>query len=163
MIVIAIVLILLVGYIAITFNKLQRVKTRVKMQWAHVDEELKRRSSLIPPLVEVVKGYEGFEKATLEKLTEIKRMMEAGDLEKGVIASERLKETISFESYPELKTSEVFLKLQKELSETEQQIAVMRSFYNTTVKKYNIEVESFPQSIVAKLFGFHTIPFLEIN
>jgi LemA protein len=133
-----------------------------------MDVQLKRRHDLIPNLVEVVKGYASHERGTLEEVTALRVGLEDADL-KAREAGERaitngLKRLFAVaEAYPDLKASQDFLDLQKNLTDVEDQIQMARRYYNGAVRIYNICVESFPTNVVAKLGGFRAAEFFELE
>lgn len=157
----AVVLILvgLVSWFIKTANNFVVMKNRIKDQEAQVDVQLKRRYDLIPNLVETVKGCASFEKETMEAVISARTgAMQAQTMEESAECNSILDSALHrlmavSESYPELKASANFSMLQKELSETEDKIAVSRQFYNDTVLKYNNAVAVFPQSVVASITG----------
>ncbi|MGN0342716.1 MAG: LemA family protein [Roseburia sp.] len=166
--VIAIVLILTVIGLVSGYNDLVTLRNRVDNQSAQVDVQLKRRAELIPNLLETVKGYAKFEKSTLTDITELRsRVINAKSTGDACAADAKLSRVCSQvlaigESYPELKANTNFLKLQEELSETENKIGMARQFYNDTVTKYNTAIQMFPKSVAAGIFGFKKRDLLEI-
>ena len=151
------------------YNKLIKLKNRVKDQWAQIDVQLKRRFDLIPNLVETVKGYAKHEKETLENVVKARNTYLAASTPEGQISADtELTKAISklfalSESYPELKANENFVSLQNDLKDTEDKIAVSRQFYNDTVLKYNDQIMVFPGSIIAKLFNFKEEAYFKAN
>jgi LemA protein len=170
-----IVLILVViigGWIVLAYNRLVSLKNRAKEAWADIDVQLKRRYDLIPNLIETVKGYAAHEREVFEKVTEARtRAMEAresGDLKKMATAENYLAQTLKTlfavaENYPDLKASQNFLELQKELTDTEDKIMYARRFYNANVRDLNIAIESFPTNIIALIFKFKKMDLFEIS
>lgn len=154
------IIILLIIFIIVTYNKLVTLKQRVQNAWSQIDVQLQRRFNLIPNLVETVKKYMEHEKDTLEKVTSLrsswanaKTIDEKIDLENEL--SSTLKTIMAVaENYPDLKANQSFATLQKELSGTENKIAYSRQFYNDTVTIYNTKRETFPSNIIASIFGF---------
>ncbi len=163
-----VVVILLVCLIRM-YNKFVVLRNRVKDQEAQIDVQLKRRSDLIPNLINTIKGQANFEKSTLEAVINARnRIVNAGDMNETIDADKELSGALSklmavAESYPELKTNSGFLSLQKELSETEDKIAYARQFYNDTVLKYNNAIQTFPANILSGMFGFKEIQFMTIS
>ena len=163
---IAIIVILLL-WVAATYNKLVKARNKVKDQWSQIDVQLKRRFDLIPNLVETVKGYAKHESETLEKVIEARNTyLTANTPDAQMKADGELTQAISklfalTESYPELKANTNFTSLQTELSETEDKIAYARQFYNDTVLQYNNTVELFPTVLIAGLLGFKSEKFIE--
>jgi LemA protein len=152
-----------------TYNRLVKKRTLVEEGWSGIETQLKRRSNLIPNLVETVKGYTGHERATLERVTELRSqsMNAAGLAERaaveGQLGQALMKLMAVAENYPDLKASENFKQLQSELSETENQIQLARRYYNGTVRNLNVLVDSFPSNIIAGMFAFTKANFFEIE
>lgn len=168
-----IIVIAIIVFIAIImtveYNSLVVLRNRVDNQSAQVDVQLKRRAELIPNLIEIVKGYAKFEKSTLTNIVQLRsKIINSGNTSEACAADEKLGRICSQvlalgESYPELKANTNFLKLQEELSETENKIVISRQFYNDTVTKYNTAVQVFPKSVIAGIFGFKKKELLEIS
>ena len=166
--ILVIVLILsLIGYVISTYNKLVKLRNSVKDGWSQIDIQLKRRFDLIPNLLETVKGYMKHEKETLEGVIAARNSYQSATTnEDAMNADSELTKSISklfalAEAYPDLKANENFNHLQQELSETEDKISHTRQFYSDTVLKYNNEIQIFPGSIVASIFGFKEEKFFE--
>ena len=167
------IILVLVGLIAVLavyfYNKFIRLRNMVEEGWSGIEVQLKRRSNLIPNLLETVEGYMGHEKELLSKVTELRsRSMQ----EQAVGEKARLEEKLSHslanvfavaEEYPDLKANENFSQLQAELAEIEDQIQMARRYYNGTVRNLNIQVESFPGNIIANIFKFPRAEFFEIE
>jgi LemA protein len=157
-IILAVVLVVLFWFIG-TYNMFITLKNRVKNAWAQVDVQLKRRYDLIPNLVETVKGYAKHEREVFEKVTDLRtRAMSAGSIKDIGEANNQLSGVLKTlfavaENYPELKANENFLKLQEELTNTENKIAFARQFYNDIVLRFNTAQEKIPAAIVAKIMG----------
>jgi LemA protein len=171
-IVIGIILALIGIWFLVSYNNLVKLKNRAKEAFADIDVQLKRRHDLIPNLVETVKGYAAHEREVLEKVTEARAKAmgarESGDLKKMAEAENYLAETLKTlfavaERYPDLKASQNFLELQRELRDTEDKIMYARRFYNENVRDLNIAIESFPTNIVASIFGFKKMDLFEIS
>lgn len=167
-IVIGIVVLLVLWFFA-TYNTLIRLRNRKDDQWAQIDVQLKRRADLIPNLVETVKGYAKHEKGTLEDVIKARNsFVNASTPEEEMSLSGELTKAVGklfalTESYPELKADKNFLSLQNDLKEAEDKISMMRQFYNDTVLTYNNKVQMIPSNIVAKIGGFKTASFFEIQ
>lgn len=159
----------LVGAVLI-FNNLVGRRQMVRNGWSDIDVQLKRRADLIPRLVETVKGYAAHE-ANLFADVAAKRTQAqaAGDdpAARGAAESALSKPVARLiavaEAYPELKASENFLELQKELADTEDKIEMARRFFNGSARELNTAVETFPGNLVASLFGFRQTAFFEIE
>jgi len=165
-IILAIVVIVALWIIA-AYNGLVTLKNRAKEAWSDIDVQLKRRYDLIPNLVETVKGYAAHEKELFEKVTQARSAaISAKGMQQKVEAENQLSNTLKSlfavaESYPDLKASNNFLELQRELSDTENKIQAARRFYNTNVRDFNIKVESFPSNVVANIFNFNQMELFE--
>lgn len=163
------ILILLIGYIISTYNRLVSNKNSLDESFSTMDVYLKKRWDLIPNLVETVKGYAKHEKNLFKEVTEL-RSKSYQDLslnEKNEI-NKKLTTTLNkliavAENYPELKANENFLDLSHELKNTEQDIANARKYYNANVKVYNNQVMIFPSNIIAKIFKFEKASMFEIE
>jgi LemA protein len=164
--IVAVVVVLVVA-IVVMYNGLVRSRLRVREAWSGIDVQLKRRASLIPNIVETVKGYAAHERQTLEAVTEARaRLQQAGTPAQAAEANNQLTQTLRSlfavaEQYPDLKANQNFLDLQRELSDTEDKIAYARQFYNTNVLSYNAKIETFPSVILANTFGFQPAEFFE--
>ncbi len=129
--------------------------------WAQVDVALQRRADLIPNLVETVKGFAAQEKGILDNLANARAsLVGARSPQEKIQANSALDSAIGrllvvVENYPNLKSNENFMRLQDELSGTENRIAVERRKYNETVQKFNTTINLFPNNIAASVFGFH--------
>ena len=167
--IILIIAAVVVLWIVTIFNRLITLKNRTKEAWSDIDVQLKRRYDLIPNLVETVKGYAAHEKEVFQKVTEARtRAMGAQTVKEKGEAENFLSSTLKTlfavaENYPALRASENFSKLQDELTDTENKIEAARRFYNTNVRDLNIKIESFPSSIMAKMFGFEKMNLFEIE
>jgi len=168
--VIVLIIIVLIGVFFIsTYNGLVRAKNKVKANWAQIDVVLKRRTDLIPNLVETVKGYAAHEKGTLEATIAARnKYLSATTPEEQMKASGELNQTLNRimmlgESYPQLKADTSFVNLQDSLKETEDKIQYARQFYNDSVYSYNNKKETFPSSIIAGMFNFQTFEMFQIQ
>jgi LemA protein len=169
--IVAIVVIVLVVLLGIFFvgmyNGLVRSRLRVREAWSSIDIQLKRRSSLIPNLVETVKGYASHERETLENVTRARAQLDnAGTAQQAAQANNMLTQALRSlfavsEAYPDLKANANFQQLQSELSDTEDKIAYARQFYNRNVLSYNGKVQTVPTAIMASMFGFRDEEFFE--
>lgn len=166
---ILIVAVIIIFWIIGIFNRLVSLRNRVKEAWSDIEVQLKRRYDLIPNLVETVRGYAAYEKEVFEKVTEArtramgaKSMQEHGQAEN--MLSGALKTLFAVaENYPDLKASQNFLELQRELTDTENKIQAARRFYNGNVRDINTTIESFPSNIIALSFGFKKYDFFELE
>lgn len=152
--------VLIVLWLLTTYNSLVTLRNRVREAWSQIDVQLKRRSSLIPNLVEAVKGYAKHEKGVLEEVTKARTALmsaknphEAADADNMLTGALKSLFAVA-ENYPQLRASENFKELQDELSDTETKVAASRQFYNTNVLDLNNTIETFPTALVANTFGF---------
>jgi LemA protein len=165
LIVLLIIIIVLAIVLIGIYNGLVVKRTRVDNGWSQIDVQLKRRYDLIPNLVETVKGYAAHEKEVLEKVAELRsRAMGATNPTEAADANNQLTSTLKTlfavaENYPQLKANENFMRLQEELSATENKIAFARQFYNDVVMDYNATIQQFPQTIIASMFNFKARDF----
>jgi LemA protein len=167
--IVVLVLIVLLVFIAIgIYNTLVVKRNRVKNGWSQIDVQLKRRIDLIPNLVETVKGYAAHEEAIFERLAEARsQAISAKGPAESAKANNMLSDTLKtlfavVENYPNLKANENFLKLQEELSGTENKISFARQFYNDVVMDYNNSTQMFPSSVFAGMFGFKQAEFYNV-
>jgi len=154
------------GFVALTYNRLVTLRNRVKNAWAQIDVQLKRRYDLIPNLVETVKGYAKHEKSTLENITKYRAQLVTGSVEEKAKANNMLSQALKSlfavaENYPNLKANENFKLLQEELAGTENKISYIRTAYNDSVLAMNNACDMFPSSIIAGLFGFKHEQYFE--
>lgn len=169
LIVVIVIVVLLILWFVVTYNSLIGLRNRVQDQWSQIDVQLKRRADLIPNLVETVKGYAKHETDTLKKVVQARNTyLAATTPEDQMKADGELNSVISklfalSESYPDLKANTNFANLQSELTTTEDKISYARQFYNDDVLKYNDKIEMFPSNIIAKMFGFKTGTFFNVN
>lgn len=164
LIALGIVLVIIVGIILI-YNHLVKMDIRCKNAWAQIDNQLKRRSDLIPNLVEITKGYAKHESETLQKMTELRT---AGSLSEIAANSEKVSQNLKelfmvAESYPDLKANQVFMNLQIELTGTEDKIAFARQFYNDSVQHYNTSIQTFPNNIFANIFHYKEREYFQVS
>ncbi len=156
-------------YIFIQYNSLVKSSNIVKEAFSTMDVYLKKRWDLIPNLVEVVKGYEQYEKDTLEKITSLRaNTYDKMSMNTKLNINEQLTQGIAtimatFENYPDLKASESFIELSHNLTKVEDEIANSRKYYNGAVRIFNNKVKMFPSNIVASIFGFKIANMFEAN
>ena len=168
-IIILVIVVLLIAWIAGTYNKLVAQKQRVGNAWSQIDVQLQRRFDLIPNLVEIVKGYMAHEAGTLEKVTELRTAWtKASSVEEKAKLDNELSNAMKTimavsESYPDLKANQNFLDLSGQLNETENKISFSRQFYNDTVTRYNTSIEMFPSNIIAGMFHFSQASLCEVQ
>jgi LemA protein len=165
------VLLLVIAAIAVwaiaAYNSLVSLKNQVDNAWRQIDVQLKRRHDLIPNLVEAVKGYMQFERDTLTQVVEARaKAVSAPDQASRMAAENQLTAGLGkllavMENYPQLKADENVLKLQEELTTTENQIAFTRQAYNDVVLGLNTRIETFPSNLIANNFGFHAAEYFK--
>lgn len=173
--IVVIVLVLVVGIVITSYNRLVSLRQGVKRSWADIDAELRRRHDLVPNLVETVKGYASHESETLENVIRARNAAIAAPASTATaVSAEAIKNENALsgalrqifalsESYPQLKADANFRQLQEELSRIETTIAASRRGYNAQVQSYNTSVESFPSSLIAGNFGFQKEEFFEVE
>jgi LemA protein len=159
-------LLLVLAYVVLTYNRLVALRNRVENAWAQIDVQLKRRYDLIPNLVDTVKGYMKHERTTLENVTKYRAQLMTGSVEERAKANNMLTETLKSlfavaENYPKLQASENFKLLQEELAGTENKIAYIRTAYNDSVLSYDNALEMFPSNIIAGVFKFKPSLYFE--
>jgi LemA protein len=166
-IIVGIVLVVIAFWLLMTYNSLITLRNRVKEGWSQIDVQLKRRSSLIPNLVETVKGYAKHEKGVFEEVSKARSaMMGAHNPAEAAKADNMLTGALKSlfavaEAYPKLEASENFKQLQDEISDTETKVAASRQFYNTTVLDYNNSLETVPTAWIGSMFGFSKEEFFK--
>lgn len=158
----------LVGWIIWTYNGLVSLRHRIQNAWKQIDVQLKRRHDLIPNLIETVKGYMKYEQDTLEKVIDARsRAMASSGVKETAEAETALTQSLGkifilMENYPELKANENVLRLQEELTTTENQIAFARQYYNDLVMRFNMKQEVFPSNLIASFFRFQPGEFFSV-
>lgn len=162
-----ILLLVLIGGVYL-YNRFVRARNLVEEAWSGVEVQLKRRCDLVPNLVETVGGYARHERRLLEEVTSRRTIALAAPASKRSDAENALTQDLRnlfaiAEAYPDLKASRNFLDLQKSLSEIENEIQYARRYYNGAVRDYNILIQSFPNSLLAKLLGFRSRGFFEVE
>ncbi len=170
-VVLAVLLLALISFIVVGYNKLVTMRNRYKNAYAQIDVQLKRRYDLIPNLVEIAKGYIKHERETLENVTKARNIAytasqaaaanpgDASAMKNLASAETGLGGTLSrlmmvSESYPDLKANQNMMQLTEELTSTENKISFARQAYNDSVMVYNTDREVFPSNIIAGIFNF---------
>ena len=170
-VIIVVVALLLIGglvYILIR-NSIIGSRNRVDEAWSGIDVQLKRRHDLVPNLVETVKGYAAHERQTFERVTEARaEAMKASGPAEAAPAEQKLTSMLGelravAENYPDLRATENFQQLSRNLSELEDEIQASRRIYNSNVQSYNTRIQIFPNSIIANQGGFTDREFFEIE
>jgi LemA protein len=169
-VIIIVALVLLAGLIYILIrNNLVSLRNQVDEAWSGIDVQLKRRHDLVPNLVESVKGYATHERQTFEKVTQARAAaMQASGPAEASQAESQLSAALGglrvvAEQYPELRATENFQQLQRQLSELEDEIQAARRIYNSNVQIYNTRIQQWPMSFIAKQGGFTDKAFFEIS
>jgi LemA protein len=165
--VILLVILVIAIWLWTSYNGLVSGRVRVQEAWSGIDVQLRRRASLIPNLVETVKGYAAHEREVLENVTQARSMLQtattpgqAAQADNMLTGALRSLFAVA-ENYPDLKANENFLELQRELTDTEDKIAYSRQFYNTNVGSYNTDLQQFPTMFIANMFNFQPAEFYE--
>lgn len=154
-----------------TYNRGVKLRNQVEESWSGISVQLKRRYDLIPNLVSTVKGYAKHEQETLEKVINLRNQAQAvptGDIAGQAQAEQALSAGLRSifalaENYPDLKANQNFMELQRSLSDVEDNIQNARRYYNAVVRDNNNYVESFPSMLIARMGGFHTYSYFEID
>jgi LemA protein len=163
----AIVVILL--YAVFVFNRLVRLRNLVREGWSGIDVQLRRRTDLVPNLVETVKAYAAHERAVFEEVTQRRASSIAANSVDGQATAERaLRGSLNrlmavAEAYPQLKADKNFLELQSQLADIEDQLQMSRRYYNGAARNLNISIQSFPDVLVARTLGFKEEPYFELD
>lgn len=169
MILLLVLLLVPLLWVAVQYNALVGLRNFTASSWSNIDTELKRRYDLIPNLVATVQGYAVHERETLERVIALRNRCaanhgpvagQAAD-EQGLVAA--LKQLLAVvENYPQLKADGHFLALQTELINTENRIQAARRFYNGNIRDFRTKCESFPNNLIARLFGFQPQDFFTV-
>lgn len=165
--IILIVLAVAAVFFVLTYNRLVTVRNRVQEALGDIEVQLKRRYDLIPNLVNTVKGYAQHESGVFEKVTEARsKAMQAATPAEHAAAEGMLTQTLKSlfavaEAYPDLKASDNFSHLQRELVDAEDKIQAARRFYNGQVRNFNTALQVFPTNIIGNMFGFKAYEFYD--
>ena len=155
--------------VVVSRNSMVGSRNRVEEAWSGIDVQLKRRHDLVPNLVETVKGYATHEQKTFQHVTEARaEAMKAGTVEATQDAEAKLSGALAdlravAEQYPDLRATENFQQLQRDLNQIEDEIQASRRIYNSNVQSYNTKIQVFPNSIIANMSGFTAREFFEIT
>lgn len=168
-VIIVVVLAAIVGiYFWATYNSLVTLNVRVDEAWSDITVQLKYRADLIPNLIETVKGYAAHEKSVFENVTRARaETLSAQTPGEASVADNHLQTALKSifavaEAYPQLQASQNFLRLQSELTDTEDKIQAARRFYNGGVREFNTKIKVFPNNVFAKRLGFHNREFFDV-
>ena len=161
--------VVIILYLVSTYNGFIVLKTRIQEALSGIDVPLKRRADLIPNLVETVKGYAKHEKDVFENVTKARSaLMGANSLKEKAEANNQLSGALKSlfavaEAYPQLQASQNFKDLQRQLEDTEDKVAYSRQFYNSNVLDFNTKAQTFPNNIIAAMFGFKEFEFFQAS
>lgn len=162
------VLALLIIVFIVYYNKFAVLGNRIDNSLAQIDVQLRKRADLVPNLVSAVKGYMKHEKSTLTELTKARTsFLKADDIKGKIKAGNQIQQALKSifavaENYPDLKASQNFMHLQKELAAIEDKVAYSRQYYNDSIMSYNNSSRTFPGTFFFKLYGFKEKPYLQI-
>ena len=151
-----------------TYNQFVTQQEEIRQRWAQVDNQLQRRSDLIPNLVETVRGFAGQELTIFREIAEARtKYGGAVQISDKIAAANELGSTLArllviVENYPTLKSDQTFIRLMDELAGTENRLAVERMRYNEAVQAYNANIRRFPNNFLAQLYGFQPAPYYEV-
>ena len=168
-VIILIVVVLLVLVVVGVRNGLVRVRNRVENAWAQIDVQLKRRSDLVPNLVETVKGYAAHERETLDAVIKARNAAVAASTPSAASATDaQLSGALGrlfalSEAYPDLKANQNFLALQEELTATEDKVGYARQAYNDAVTTYNTKIQQLPGSVFAGGMGYKQREYYQVD
>lgn len=169
LIIVAVILVLIAIYVVI-YNGLVKSRMYTQEAWSQIDVQLKRRTDLIPNLVNTVKGYAKHEKSTLAEVISLRNQLTqvpSGDHQQAMAVSDQLTNSLKSifalaESYPDLKANQEFGKLMEELTNTENKIAYSRQLFNSSAASYNMQLQQFPSNIIAGIHHFKDVEFLTV-
>jgi len=156
-------------YVMFYYNRLVRARNMLQEGWSGIDVQLRRRADLVPNLIETVKGYVAHEHGVFEDLADKRAQSLTANTVTGQVAAEQAMQGALgrlfavAEAYPELKADANFRQLQTELEQIEDQVQLARRYYNGTVRDLNINIQSFPDTFVARIFGFREQHFFELD
>lgn len=164
-----ILLVIVLAWGVVIYNRLIMLKQRVKNAWSQIDVQLKRRHDLIPNLVELTKGYMAYERQTLENVIKARSQAAAATVIKDKQEAENFLTSslrslfVLVENYPDLKANQNLLRLQEELTTTENRISFARQYYNDEVMFYNTAIQRMPNFIIAGMINYQKMEFFEIE
>jgi LemA protein len=175
-IIIILVIVVILALIGLgSYNGFVKSRNLIQESWRQIDVELNRRYELIPNLVETVRAYAAHERNTLEDITRLRSQAQQLSQSEGALPTQQRADVeaalsgavrnliVSVEAYPDLKSNQNFLELQRQLAETEDRIAAGRRFYNANVRVYNTKVESVPSNIIAGMFHFEKATYFQVD
>ena len=167
--IVAAVILAVLLYAIVVFNRLVRLRNLVREGWSGIDVQLRRRTDLVPNLVETVNAYAAHERGVFEEVKQRRASSIAASSVDGQATAERaLSGSLSrlmavAEAYPQLKADKNFLELQTQLAEIEDQLQLSRRYYNGAARNLNIAIQSFPDVLVARPLGFKEEPYFELD
>ncbi|MFB9770682.1 LemA family protein [Lactiplantibacillus modestisalitolerans] len=169
LVIVAVVLVLIAIYVVI-YNGLVKARMYTQEAWSQIDVQLKRRTDLIPNLVNTVKGYAKHEKSTLAEVISLRNQLTevpSSDHQQAMAVSDQLTNSLKSifalaESYPDLKANQEFGKLMEELTNTENKIAYSRQLFNSSAASYNMKLQQFPSNLIANVHHFQAAEFLAV-
>jgi LemA protein len=165
--IVLIIVLVIAAFAVLTYNGLVSLRNQVQNAWRQIDVQLRRRHDLIPNLVEAVKGYMQYERQTLTQVVDARaKAVSAPDQASRIAAENQLTAGLGrllavMENYPQLKADQNVLKLQEELTTTENQIAFARQAYNDSVMQFNTRIQRFPANLIANNFGFKQADYFQ--
>lgn len=154
------------------YNRIQQLDEQAAQAQGNIEAQLQRRADLIPNLVQTVKGYAQHEEAVFTQVAEARAgllgAIRSGDATRMADADAQMNSALGrllvvAEAYPQLKADQSFIRLQDELTGTENRIAVARTDYNEAVRQYNAYIRQFPQNVTAKMFGQQSRKYYEVS
>ncbi len=165
------IIVVVLGYAVTVYNGLVSTRQMAKEGWSGIDVQLKRRTDLIPNLMETVKGYMSHERETLQAVTDARvAAQSAGNgapaeraAAEGMLSGALGRLIAVAEAYPDLKANTTFLEFQAALQTVEDEIQLSRRYYNGSARNLNVAVESFPSNLVANYFKFEKMEFFELE
>ncbi len=169
LIVVAVLIVLLVGYTVSSYNGLVTLRQEVTQKDSDIQTTLQRRADLIPNLVNTVKGYASHEESIMKEVSDARAaLVGAKDTGAQLAANDRMTSALNrllaiAENYPDLKANTNFIQLQDELAGTENRITQARRAYNDAVKTYNTKIQRFPTSLIAGIFNFDAFEYFQAN
>jgi len=168
--ILVLVVVVVGGQVVSSYNRLVKINEDVSGRWAQVENQLQRRSDLIPNLVEVVKGYAAHESGVFQGVADARAKLAGtrnASLDDKVAAANQMDSALSrllliVEQYPQLKADTQYKTLSDELAGTENRIAVERMRFNESVQSFNQTVKQFPMMVFARMLGFNAKPYFEV-
>jgi LemA protein len=162
------VMVAVILFAVVTYNRLVGLRQRSQAAWSDIDVQLKRRTDLVPNLVETVKGYAAHERTTLDQVVRARGAAVAATPEGRAQAENQLSAALRqlfalAEAYPELKANTNFQALQQSLNGIEEAVQDSRRYYNAVVRDLNTTIASFPSNLIASFFRFAFRPYFELD